>query len=263
MNPPPGDLEKTASEIAPNIEGTPQASRGRAAWKRTLRLARWSGLLWGPPLAYFLFAFLLGAIPTNSDWRPDEEGPSIYVASNGVHVDLVLPVEAGGRDYRKLLPLSTGSGWERGARWVAFGWGERHFYLETPGWSDLTAKTAIRALLLPTGTLMHVSFLYGALEENERCVRLDISEEELIKLANYVESRFARDASGEFIVIPERGYKHYDDFYEARGSYHLFQTCNDWANQGLAESGLPAALWSPLDGAILRQARRALEREAR
>jgi len=212
-------------------------------------------VLIAPFAIYFLSAVALGRIPVNADWHPPEEGPTIFVLSNGVHVDLVLPARCGDRNFREALSLSDGSGLEQGAQWVAFGWGERRFYLETQKWADLKLSTALAAVFLPTPTLMHVTFLWRTPRESENCVRLKVTEEQLERLAVYVNSRFARD-EGQLVPIPGEGYGHNDEFYEATGSYHAFNTCNDWANRGLAESGLRAAFWSPFDTAILEQLRR-------
>jgi hypothetical protein len=39
-------------------------------------------------------------------------------------------------------------------------------------------------------------------------------------------------------------------FYHANGTYHLFDTCNNWANTALKRTGVKTALWSPFGYAI-------------
>ncbi|MFQ5506440.1 MAG: hypothetical protein ACE5F1_16845, partial [Planctomycetota bacterium] len=40
---------------------------------------------------YLLAALVLGLIPTNTDYRPADHGIEIFVWTNGVHTDFVLP----------------------------------------------------------------------------------------------------------------------------------------------------------------------------
>ena len=51
-------------------------------------------------------------------------------------------------------------------------------------------------------------------------------------------------------------YHHYypqlNSFYEAKGSYSFFYTCNTWANNGLKAMGQKAALWTPSDFGIFQ-----------
>ena len=201
-------------------------------------------------------AFVLGKVPVHARWRSTPGGHVVYVLSNGVHADIVLPAVVGERDLRADYPLASGERW---ADWVAFGWGDRGFYLETPTWADLTLSTALRATFLPTPTLMHVSHYYGELQEGELCVRLEVRDAELAALLAWCEHSFRRDASGRPLRLegagypPREGYLPYNEFFEATGSYHLFYTCNDWIARGLASAGIRAPLWSPFDRAILRQ----------
>ena len=38
--------------------------------------------------------------------------------------------------------------------YVALGWGDRNFYVDTPTWEDLSVTTTARALLWPTDTIV-------------------------------------------------------------------------------------------------------------
>jgi len=57
------------------------------------------------------------------------------------------------------------------------------------------------------------------------------------------------------LIEKDANYGKNDVFYEARGRYHMFFTCNTWANNALKKSGLPAALWAPFDKGIFYQYR--------
>ncbi|MFP3836064.1 DUF2459 domain-containing protein, partial [Chryseobacterium sp. SIMBA_028] len=43
-----------------------------------------------------------------------------------------------------------------------------------------------------------------------------------------------------------------DAFYDAKGTYSFFYTCNTWANNALKAAGQKAALWTPSDFGIFQ-----------
>jgi hypothetical protein len=67
----------------------------------------------------------------------------------------------------------------------------------------------------------------------------------------YILDSFQQDANGHLINIQTNAnYSHADAFYEAKGSYSLFHTCNTWANNGLKASGQKCCLWTIFDTGI-------------
>ena len=59
--------------------------------------------------------------------------------------------------------------------------------------------------------------------------------------------------NGKVIFIPtDAVYGINDAFYDAKGKYSFFETCNTWANDGLKEAGQKAALWTPSDLGIFQ-----------
>ena len=55
------------------------------------------------------------------------------------------------------------------------------------------------------------------------------------------------------LLIPTKSvYGTNDAFYEAKGHYSLFYTCNSWANQALKAAHQKAALWTISDTGILQ-----------
>ncbi len=89
-------------------------------------------------MLYFLAALLLGFLPVNKNFRETPEGIKIYVVTNGVHTDLVIPSDRGKISWQEFF---NGSGLFQkfpGMKYIAFGWGNRLFYLNTPEWKDLT-----------------------------------------------------------------------------------------------------------------------------
>jgi len=180
---------------------------------------------------------------------------TIYLKTNNVHADLVLPVKAAGKDWSQgILYKNTRSG-DTTFGYVAFGWGDKGFYLETPTWADLKASTAFKAAFGLSTSAVHASF-YRNMTENKRCVKLVITKEQYQRLIAYIENSLQTDTAGKPILIPtEVRYGSNDAFYEAKGKYSLFYTCNTWANNALKASGQRACWWTPFDSGIFYQYR--------
>ena len=57
-------------------------------------------------------------------------------------------------------------------------------------------------------------------------------------LVRHILATLAMDAEGRPRRIAGSGYHGNDGFYEARGRYSPFVTCNEWVRRGLAEAGI-------------------------
>lgn len=205
----------------------------------------------GLVIVFVFFALVCSIIPVNKNFsETNESDNSIYLLSNGVHLDIVMPKVNDHKDWREELQIDPFI--ESRVNLVAFGWGDREFYLNTPEWSDLTFRTAFNALFLKDSSAMHVSY-FRDLTENKRCIKLNIPEEQYIILVDLIEGSFSHDSGGMTLRIQDAGYNQFDQFYEAQRSYHLFYTCNTWTNRVLKNSGLRACLWTPFDRGILWQ----------
>jgi hypothetical protein len=55
------------------------------------------------------------------------------------------------------------------------------------------------------------------------------------------------------ILTHDDGYGTDDAFYEAKGAYDLFNTCNTWANGALKACDQKACWWTPTDKGIFHQ----------
>lgn len=101
---------------------------------------------------YFISALLPSSIGTSPRVLNCKKSENIYLSSNDVHVDLIFSIEHMDSAFIALLSPTSG------AQYVAFGWGDRGFYLETPNWDDLKYSTAFKALFCYSPTVMHVNF---------------------------------------------------------------------------------------------------------
>jgi uncharacterized protein (TIGR02117 family) len=176
---------------------------------------------------------------------------AIYIKTNGVHTDLVLPVKNDQLDWSKEIKYAnTQLKDTSNMKFVAMGWGDKGFYLQTPTWADLKFSVAFRAMTGLSTTAIHATF-YETLPDNASCKKIMISNSQYSRLINFIENSFQKDSAGHMIkIITTAHYNQADAFYEANGSYSLFHTCNTWANNGLKACGQKACLWTPFDTGI-------------
>ena len=227
---------------------------------RHRRLRRLLAIVLGIPAAlaaaWLVAAIALSAIPLHSGAGHRGSIP-VYVVSNGVHVDLLLPVRHERFDWTDVAPATDASDPRAAsAPWIAFGWGDRGFYLHVPEWSDLTAGTALRAVSGLDGTTLHATRCFAVPETGRDCRRLDLDAAQYDALVSYLLASGVRDDSGRFVRVEgATGHGPADAFYESRGRYSPLFTCNTWANAALRRAGAPCCLWTPFPGPILRHAR--------
>lgn len=202
-------------------------------------------------MTYLLIVTLLSFISVNEDLVENQKEIPIYILTNGVHTDIVLPLKSEHYDWTNKLKSEHTKAKDSTYQYVALGWGDKGFYLVTPTWADLKASTAIKAASGLSTSAMHVTF-YKHLKENQSCKKIQISVESYKKLITFINESF-QTKSGEFLKIEtDAVYGKHDVFYEANGSYSLFYTCNSWANQALKAANQKAALHTLTDTGIFR-----------
>jgi uncharacterized protein (TIGR02117 family) len=200
-------------------------------------------------LAYLLSAFCLSRITVDKELNSGKD-VTIYITTNGVHTDIVVPVKSRQMDWSTEVKFSNTLLKDTTMQWLALGWGDKGFYLQTPTWADLKFKVAFKAAFGLSSTAIHATF-YKSLKEGETCKKIVISEEQYSRLRNYILDSFQKNASGHARYInTAANYNNTDAFYEANGSYSIFHTCNTWANNGLKVSGQKCCLWTPFDTGI-------------
>src|SRR6218665_388843 len=97
-------------------------------------------------VVYFICYWTLSRIPINSDVKTKTAQHTIvYLTSNGVHTDFVVPIVNHQKDWGKELKLSKDFEQDSTRNWIAIGWGDKNFFLKTKNWDDLTVGTALKA----------------------------------------------------------------------------------------------------------------------
>ncbi|GGP26622.1 TIGR02117 family protein [Silvimonas amylolytica] len=223
---------------------------------RLLRGVMLAGVvLIGPVVIYLLMALVLGLLSVHRAYQPHKGDILIYLETNGVHTDLLLPAQNRQVDWtRRFAPTQTRSGLAPVATSaISIGWGDREFYLNTPNWADLNATTALYALSGLDTTLLHVSWGAMPASTSPQRVALRLSPQNYLRLAAFIEQSIRRNDQGNAIWLPGKGYGGADAFYEATGHYSVIQTCNEWVRQGLDAAGVRVPWWSPFDKALFWQ----------
>jgi uncharacterized protein (TIGR02117 family) len=193
------------------------------------------------PAVYLLAALIGSLVPVNRGWQEPVEGTTVYVADNGVHADIIMPVRAEGLDWAPLVPRTDFAAADPDARWIAFGSGEERVYLDTPTWWDLTPRT-IWSALAGGKRVMHVEYVANPYYA-EREIRL--RPEQYRRLWAAIRADFELDARGRPKPIAHPGYGCCDAFYRATGKASIVHTCNSWVADRLRLAGVKTSLWPP------------------
>ena len=228
----------------------------------TTRVRRWYRwpvrvliALLAPFVAYAILSLTLGAIPIGRTTPSGADTIPIYVTSNGVHVDFVVPIANDVHDWTRDIPprdfaLDGSAGSIAGRTWMSFGWGDRRFYLETATWGDLRPSVAFQAMFWLGTSAMHVEVVDEPTGEFPTG-KLSLTREQYRELCEYIRSSMRRDEHGAVMRIDALGYGDLDCFYEATGRYSLINTCNEWIGAGLRRAGARTGLWTPFDFQVL------------
>lgn len=183
-------------------------------------------------------------------WPPARPAPAIaaadaeiHLVSNGWHVALVLPA-AGWPAALAHGPFGVDVS---GARLVAFGWGERRFYMDTRTLADLDMAAALRALSWNDDTVLHAAFLDGVDRTHPHTRTIAVDRAQLDALERHVRASLAGAAPEP--VGP--GFGPADVFFRARGTYSPFRTCNEWVGAALRSAGISVGAWTPLAQSLM------------
>ena len=191
--------------------------------------------------AFYLVAALIGSlIPVNRGWTEPARGTTIYLADNGIHSDIIMPVRANGVDWTRVFPgrdfPDAGD-----AGWIAFGTGEEKVYLDTPTWWDIRPRTIWSAL---TGgrRVMHVQYVPNP---NYAVRQIRLRPDEYRRLWAAIRADLVLDEKGKPQRIDHPGYGCCDAFFRASGKQSALRTCNTWSARWLRLAGIKTSLWTP------------------
>jgi uncharacterized protein (TIGR02117 family) len=202
-------------------------------------------------LGYLFLSWLLPKIPVNTDYVEPEKGIDIYVTSNGVHTDFIVPSQNSMMNWEDVILRKDFPGADSSYHWISFGWGDKGFYLETPTWAELKFSVAFKASFYLSTTAMHVAYEKQEPFGKDYVKKIRITGEQYKTLVHYITQSFQFTPEGKIILLPNHGYWENDRFYEAIGSYGFAKTCNVWTNCGLKAMHIKTGFWSPFQGGLI------------
>ena len=198
--------------------------------------------------SYLLAAWIFASLPVNQAQPKGEI--TLFLVSNGVHTDVVMPLKNEVFDWTSVVNPADTITDDANVAYVGLGWGERNFYLYTPEWKDLSVSNALGALSGLNRTLIHITYYAFEPKEDDYIVKFSVTSAQYQRLTKSLSESFNQE-NGKTILLKGIHYQSNDAFYEAKGRYHLFNTCNTWLNNRLVESGLKGVYWTPFSSPLL------------
>jgi uncharacterized protein (TIGR02117 family) len=179
--------------------------------------------------------FLLAAGCATATSAPTTRAPahthSVFLVSHGWHVGLAV----------RRADVSPALWPESGAlgpvRYVEVGWGDADYYPAAQAHPAL----ALQAAFASAATVLHVAAIDRPLEEffeGSTIIEVPLSSPGFEALTRFIHAAYARDASGQPIVVGA-GIYGVSRFYRAEGRYRLFDNSNTWTAKALAAAGCP------------------------
>lgn len=201
---------------------------------------------------YVVLALVLPYIEVSKKDTKDVANIPVYIYTNGVHTDIVLPVKSPQMDWSTKILYDNLKDATANYKYIGIGWGDKGFYLDTPTWAELKFSTAFKAAFWLGESALHCTY-YTEMKEGEDCKKILLTPKQYQDLIKFVDTKFDKNATGQNILVKTNAvYGENDAFYEAKGSYSFLYTCNTWTNNTLKVAGQKAAFWTPTDSGIFQ-----------
>jgi len=180
-------------------------------------------------LAIFIFLFIICVflLPkiTLEEEATGGKDSEIFIQTNGVHADIVVPVKSEFKHWEIDFPYSNTKSKDSRLNYLAIGWGDKGFYLETPSLDDLKASIALKASIGIRGSAIYATF-YPSIKLSPTFKSIKLSGEQYHRLIQFIEKSLVKNTEGENPYIPPKDlYSVHAAFYEAYGRYNVFYSC--------------------------------------
>jgi uncharacterized protein (TIGR02117 family) len=224
----------------------------------TLYTIRWMLMVFVFGLVcYSFFAIVSALIPVTEERVLNEDLTTyeVYLLKSGPHTDYLVRVKTDVHDWSSDFPYSNNTNPDTTLEWLAIGWGDKNFYMNTPTWADLTLSTAVAAATGLGTAGIHASYYFNV-PTDRPIIRLQLTRNQYVRLCDYVSRSLVADENGERIMLQPllAGVNfEFDRYYDAHGRYSMIHTCNTWINNGLKASGQRACLWTGFAEGIFYQ----------
>lgn len=193
----------------------------------------------------------LGPVKKLYPENEQQRAVSVYVISHGWHIGLAFE-----REYlREKLPKHEKL--PKGKFWVV-SWGDNKYFPS----ENVRIDLFLRAAFLPTGSVIHLVGVDGVVDsyfQNNDIVRVQISEEGMEEISDYLSDQFEYNGEGKLQFSADGLYAN-SAFFEAKGRYFFPRTSNKWTARLLRKSGFPITpFYAITSGNVIHQARKSGE----
>ena len=185
-------------------------------------------------LAGFICAAWLVACTAAPLLPPADGAPrisNIFVVSNGWHTAIVVP-----RAELAATGLLPEVDQYSAAAFLEIGWGDRVYYPAR----NKTLGMTLSAVFIRTPAVMHLAGrprAPGRTDTDSEVMRVALTEDGFRHLVRAIAGEFERlEGASAKPVSP--GLYSDSHFYNARGTFHLFNTCNNWTARMLRAGGV-------------------------
>jgi len=143
---------------------------------------------------------------------------TVYLNSNDVHVDIVLP-----------------TGTDNYEEYTSFGWGAEYFFLNVPTWTEFKYLDFMHVIKNSEDVVIRET-VYNNKQKN--WIPVPVDQYQLNMLRQHISDSYEYTDEGYRIKVPDK--KNNGKYYRATGKYTFFYTCNTWTNNMLKYSSLYA-----------------------
>lgn len=193
-----------------------------------------------------LFGFLALTALTARGWQESDEKRTIYVSSISWHTGIVVP---SGEFPENIWPKQHDYS---NASYLEIGWGDADYFPN----EGFNFWYAVKAAFWPTSSVLEINPIYGKVENfysNTDVAKIEISEEQLQRLINYLVAEFKLDENGK--IIPAAAGPSNSYFFKGSSSYYFPKNSNVWAARALEKTGLPInPIWYQTSGQVVKKA---------
>lgn len=199
------------------------------------------------PVLFYAASLLGGVVPGHRVDLPQGADQYVGLVRGPIHYDLLLPMTPQiraryGFAQAAGVPLDNPD-----VEWLIVGWGAREFYTSTAALSDIRFSALWNGVTGDT-SVMHLD-VAGNLRGVDAIDFLPLSGVQMTALLAAVDATFQRDQAGRPIALGAR-FSDHDAFFEARGRFSIFYTCNAWIGSTLRAAGVPFGVWTPTPQAV-------------
>lgn len=199
-------------------------------------------------IGLYMLAALIGShIPVNSGWNEPAKGIELFVESNGVHVSLIVPMQAEGEDLSDLIRPDHLSDPMHYGTHAMIGWGHAGVYRNAQTWNEVKSGDVGSAIVGSDDVLLHIYHLTNPQPSSYRRM-FRVTPQQYHSIIGQIRGSF-RLKDGRSTAYPAYGPTNL--FYEANGRYTALHTCNEWTSDILRKAGVRVGTWTPLAGGVM------------